>query len=455
VIRVAILLFVAAVATAEPLPYGRDLIEVRPDQTLGRRYRHWGDWNKEVASYLEEARENAKTRGTPARRLTMGCVFLKDARMTSTDVKGGDGQPLTATYSTPEKFVEAMKQRGMREYSDYMFAFSGGEVEVRWITVTVEGLHWRGPGTGWGCQPRAVSNQVIKALEPYKNDGVCMWMFCAGRPTTLNPDPKQPKLKFGAPPYGVSYTQWPLHGGYSLVTSAPDLGVMVHEFNHRYLDNLQTLEGVHLTQFHGLANLGYDGKDCGFPELMNTYSSVYRYIVRRDMWRRFTITTPNQTPREPFSGKAYAWAAVKDDCWFKLPELHDAELAKLTGLPSFHVDAPKRSALRLFTVNENDRARVRSPYVAAAADKDVRLNNLASLHTESCAVVATDTGHWLFVRPDLADVYVEMCKQGAPLPVYGYVNEGICPLVVLKAPTNFAVPANEAGYLQGLVSRNK
>ena len=48
------------------------------------------------------------------------------------------------------------------------------------------------------------------------------------------------------------------------------------------------------------------------------------------MWRRYTITTPNHTPREPFTGKAYTWAEVQTDCWFKLPQLGNAELAQLT-----------------------------------------------------------------------------------------------------------------------------
>ena len=83
---------------------------------------------------------------------------------------------------------------------------------------------------------------------------------------------------------------------------------------------------------HGLAHLGYEDKDLGYPHLLNTYRSVYLYLIRRDMWRRFTITTPNHTAREPFTGKAYDWAAVQADCWFNLPQLGNAELAKLTGL---------------------------------------------------------------------------------------------------------------------------
>ena len=43
--------------------------------------------------------------------------------------------------------------------------------------------------------------------------------------------------------------------GYSLVTSVPDVGFLVHEVNHRYMDNLDSIEGLRLTQFHGLGRL--------------------------------------------------------------------------------------------------------------------------------------------------------------------------------------------------------
>jgi hypothetical protein len=382
----------------------------------------------------------------------MGCVFLRDARITFPKIPGADGKPLSGTYTTPPAFVEAMKSRGMRGYSDFMFAFSRGELEVGWVTETLEGLHWvsktdRNPG--WSCQPKAVGDAFLKALERRKDSGVCMWMLCAGRPETLNGGPKQ---KIGAPPYGISYTQWPIHGGYSLVVSAPDVGLMVHEFNHRYLDNLRALEGIQLTMFHGLAGLGYEGGDVGYPHLMNTYRSVYLHLIRRDMWRRFTITGSNTTPHEAFSGKPYAWADVESDCWFRLPELGNPELAKLTGIPSLAMDAPKAKTWRFYTAGEADRARIRSPQAAAPSENDIALNNLVSLRTESAAVLRTATGHWIFVRPDLADVYVAMNaiagRPGGPLPAYGHILEGVRPMIVLRAPPEMPVPASEIGYFR-------
>ena len=143
-----------------PLAYGRDFVEVTGDGVLRGRYRFWGDWDKEFASYLEDAKAAAKARGTPCRKVTMGCIFLKNATITLQDVQGGDGKPMTATYSTPQAFIDGMTDKCMKEYSDYMFTWSGGELEVQWVVETLENMHWvqTGKNRAWGCQPKALGD---------------------------------------------------------------------------------------------------------------------------------------------------------------------------------------------------------------------------------------------------------------------------------------------------------
>jgi hypothetical protein len=285
-------------------------------------------------------------------------------------------------------------------------------------------------------------------MAKYKDAHIDMWVWCAGVPKTLNARPGQ---KVQGPPYGISYTQWQLFGGYNLAICAPFLPLVVHEVNHRYLDNLSTIEGLQLTQFHGLARMGYESGDLGYPDLLSTYRSVYLHIIRPAMWRRFSLTGPASAKPEPFSGKLYRWADVSDDCWFALPLLTEADLAKLTGLPGLKCIADRKTRWRQFTVPDSERALLRSPYSAVADEKDTALNNVLSLSTESCAVLLTPTGHWLIVRPEVADVYVEMLTlrgRGAPLQAAGWLNEGINPLIVLRAPTDLAIPSNEAGYFR-------
>jgi hypothetical protein len=425
-------------------------VEVTDAGTLRRRYRAWGDYAAETAAWKAIADQAVRTRKAPARTFRLVCIFLKDAEVSCPEFAGTDGKPLRATFSTPQYFVKEMRERTAQQYSDFVYAFTGGAVQCDWSFETLEGLKWTSPGKspGWGCQPRAIREQLALSLAKYRDAHVDMWVFCAGNPTTLNGTPRQ---KVPGPPYGISYTQWQLFGGYSIAICAPHLPLVVHEVNHRYLDNLNVIDGVQLTQFHGLNMMGYERDDLGYPDLLATYRSVYLHIIRPAMWRRFSLTGPATAKPEPFTGKLYRWADVSDDCWFRLPLLTETDLATLTGLRGLKYIADRKSRWRQFTVPLDQRELIRSPYSATADDKDTALNNVLSLATESCAVLRTATGHWLIVRPEVAEVYVEMLTlrgRGAPLEVAGWLNEGVCPLLVLRAPPDLAVPLNEVGYFR-------
>jgi len=77
---------------------------------------------------------------------------------------------------------------------------------------------------------------------------------------------------------------------------------------------------------------------------------------------------------------------------------------------------------------------------------------LQSYLSESAAVLHTATGHWLLVTVEQVDLYVDIlktaAKPGPPLPAYGYVIEGLRPLVLIKAPPDLPVPSHELGYFR-------
>ena len=375
------------VKLAEPLKFGEEFVEVTEDGTLRRRYRVWGDYEAEMTAWKDKARAAAAKRKEPPRTFRLVCVFLKDATIECPDLLGDDGKPLRATYATPADFEKKMREKTAQEYSDFTEAFTGDAVQCEWLFTTVTGLNWTAAGKtpAWGCQPRAIAEQVEKALVAYKDKKVDMFVYCAGRPTVVN----DAKKKVGAPPYGISYTQWQLYGGYSIVCSAPVLPLIVHEVNHRYLDNLTTIEGVQLTMFHGLNNMGYEVGDVGYADLLAVYRSVYLHIIRPAMWQRFSLTGPPTAKSEEFGGKLYRWSDVADDCWFKLPLLAEKEIAELTGLPSLKFLADKKTKYRHFSVSDDDRKSLTSAYTANGGEKDTDPNNLLSLATESCAVLAT------------------------------------------------------------------
>jgi hypothetical protein len=448
----------------EPLAFGEEAVEVTESGTLRRRYRVWGDYSQELAAW--KAAADKRTGGVPPKQtFRLGCIFLDDCEVEFPEIAGADGKPLRGVYSTPAEFREKMP-RTAQDYSDFTYAFSHGELKCEWLFDTVKGLKWKSPGkvAAFGCQPRAVAEQIEPMLAKYKDAKIDMWVFCAGAPKTLNGKPAEEEIvqgkkkvlakaqTIGPPPYGISYTQWQLHGGYSIVICAPHLGLVVHEVNHRYLDNLREIEGLQLTQFHGLSALGYEFGDVGFDEAdLGTYRAVYLYNIRPAMWRRFSLVGPHGAQPETFSGKMYAWKDVSDDAWFKLPLLGNAELAQLTGLPSLEIKAAKRpERWRHFIVAEADRAKLTSPYTAEPSNVDVQLNNLLAPFTESAAVLKTPTGHWLIVRPEAAEIFDQMlvAKGGKPLEVAGWINEDVCPLVVFKAPSDLAVPKREIEYFR-------
>ncbi|MCX7010940.1 MAG: hypothetical protein NTY53_27485, partial [Kiritimatiellaeota bacterium] len=154
----------------------------------------------------------------------------------------------------------------------------------------------------------------------------------------------------------------------------------------------------------------------------------------------------------------------------------NAELAQLTGLASIEIGNYGGHA-RLFKVGEADQAKVLSKYieppappkgkkgkknkqseaVPEAPPPPVLLDNYIATGTESCAVLKTATGHWLFVSANMADLYADMLKVSGKghdaLPVYGYVNEGILPLLVFKAPADLPLPGCEEGYFREPAAR--
>lgn len=429
-----------------PLAYGEEFFEVSPQNTIRRRFRFWGDYEKELQSYLTDARQSVARSQTMPRKLKMVAVFFKDLRVPSLKFTDTEGQPLVGVLSTGDDAIEHLMQ-GCREYSDFMLAFTRGEIEVEWQKEVIrERIDYpQRKGAFW---PRAISDQLNRVLKKYEAAEVDMWVFFP-QGNVITEGKTDRKLQHG----GIAYPLWSLYGAPTISPGVSGAGWVGHEMIHQLFDmNLPRSERIRLNTVHGSGSQGYHGSDLGWPRLMCTYRNYYLHLYRRDMWRRFSIRDVHNTPREPFSGKPYVWSEVEHDCWFKLPRLGQAELAKLTGLPSLVIDAPERKPYDLFTVAERDRPKVLSPYLAEADESDVTLNNQISTLSESAAVLRTTTGHWLLVTIEHVDLYVDMLKMadtpGHPLPVYGYVLEGLRPLVLIKAPADLPVPANELNYFR-------
>ena len=134
---------------------------------------------------------------------------------------------------------------------------------------------------------------------------------------------------------------------------------------------------------------------------------------------------------------------MKHDYWFRLPQLQEQQLQALTGLKTLRTLSGD-SALIFDVAPGEDLA---SPRLSGEVKNDLAFNNAVNFFSESAAFLKAPTGTWLFVKPQLADLYVDVLHiRGAvqkPLPVYGYVLEGCKALLAIRLPDDMPSPLNE------------
>jgi len=428
----------------DPLTYGDEFVEVTENNTLRRRY-HDVDYEKDLAFYMAQAKANAEQHAPNTMRMLM--VFCKDVRVTANDWPDENGKPRVGVYGADDERIKSVG-KDLEAFADFLFAYSAGAIKVEWrLEVIEKTLRQDTKGKVWMLHPRSIGDQLMEPLAKYKDAGIDLMVYECEH--AIVDEKTRIKVKYG----GLAWTSWWLYGARTLTVTNTTLGMLTHEWLHHIFDaTIKDTEGLKLTKMHPLGALGFSPNDLdpGWPKFMACYRDRVRYYYTRDMWRRWSMHKEHKIPQEPFSGKAYSWDKTKHDCWFKLPRLGNAELAQLTGLKSIEVVSSPKDSLTLFKVAPGET--LGSPRTDDATPEDTALNNLADLTRESAAVLRTKTGTWLFVKPDLADIYVDMPRfhKGTfpPLPVYGYVPEGFKPLIVIKAPATLAVPSNELGYFK-------
>jgi hypothetical protein len=433
-----------------PLAFGPDLIEVTADNGFGHRYRAWGDYEGELASYRQEAEALAAQRSHPPLQSHALALFLKNVAVTS-DVALDAGGNKTALSVTPDSAIAAWDKEKQR-YADFMFAYTRGEIQMVWHSeIITNRIDYSMTGTNFGFSPYAARAQLTAILDAkYRGQQVDLTFAVPGQARTPNGTVVAGDGAAGMAWMGVRS----FYGGACIRIESQYVGlaVMVHESLHITLDdNAKRSEGL-VSESHNALFLGYQSSELGWPQgfgwsFLTCYRDKSFYYYPSDMWSRFTMNGTNNLSFPAFGGTAYAWEQVKYDFLKKLPIIHDAELAQLTGIPSASIISPNQQSYSQFTVSPADESRVLSPYVGVSSESDTRLNNLLSTTNESCAVIQTATGTWFFVKPDLVDVFVNLFQyrgsSAGQLEVYGYSNLGNRPLVCIKAPTDTPLPADE------------
>lgn len=424
----------------EPLACDGELVEVTQQNTLRQRY-HSYDFAKDMAFYLERAGKNSAGRKPGKMRIMQ--VLIREIELT--DSQG----VVVAVCTIPEKFVTEAKEYE-KAFSDVVYASSDGAMVVEWLPVqVVETIKYNvgNLGSQWWFHPKEAEGEMAFLKDFKEGDADFLFFFLHVAKRADNKQDVWPE--YG----GMAYGRQEIKGARVCTLNDHEIARGIHEWQHHIFDTtIQETENMTVTRSHGLTDAGYTGSSLTWSGTYGTlnigpclayYRDCNRYYQPRDMWERWRLRPAHNVAHEPFSGKAYAWADVRHDYWFKLPQLGPPELQALTGLKT--VQAISAEASLVFDVG--DGADLASPRLTGDIRNDAALNNAVNFFHESGAFLATPTGKWLFVKPQMADLYVDVLSlQGKParsLDVYGYVLEGYKALVAIRLPDDLPAPTDE------------
>jgi len=424
----------------EPLAYNGELVEVTQQNTLRQRY-HSYDFAKDLAFYLERAKKSGDGRKPGKMRILQ--VLIREI-----DLIDSKGQ-VAAVCKIPDSFVTEAKEYE-KAFSDFVYASSDGAMVVEFLPAKIiDKVKYNNGDLGaqWWFNPKGAEGE-LEFLKDFKaGDADFMFFFLTIAKRVDNSQDLYPG--YG----GMAYGSEEIKGARFVALNDHEIARGVHEWQHHIFDTtIQETENMTVTRSHGLIDAGYAWNALNWGPLYGTLNvgpclAYYRdcnlYYQTRDMWERWRLRPAHNMPHEMFAGKAYKWADVKGDYWFKLPQLWTAELQKLTGLKMVQVTAA--DGTMVFDVG--DGADLSSPRLIGDVKNDAVLNNAINLFHETAAFLKTPTGKWLFVKPQVADLYVDLLrvqgKPAQPLPVYGYVLEGYKALLAIKLPDDTPVPADE------------
>jgi hypothetical protein len=444
-----------------PLEYHGEFVDVTDSNTLYTRYAS-KDFGKDLDFYYNRAKADAKGR-KPA-TIRMCEVFVKQFDVVARHPDNPGGK-IEATCRIPERFItEAPEYEAVMAKTYY--AYTDGALQIQWrkpIIIDKPLLYDQKQDNAnqWWLDPKKIEDELLPFMKDIQPGDVDYFMFFLD-PAVRKDDP----TKKIWPSYGgMAYADASIKGAHFLTINDHEIARGTHEMGHHLYDTtVQETEHMTVTRFHGMSDAGYYGDEVfgtqkygtlDLGPIMLYYRDCMRYFYPRDMWARWTLHGYHNIAHESFSGKTYRWADVKNDFWFKLPQISKNELRTLTGLKT--ADIATSEADLQFTVAPSEK--IESPRLEGALTADIALNNNINLRTESTAVLKTAKGTFLFVKPQFADLYADMfdirnnfndgASHGGPIPAVGYILQDDKGLVVFKLPDNYGkLPADELGFFR-------
>lgn len=441
--------------------YKDDLIEVKDDGNFRRHYLKWFDKEADFQAYydLEKA-----TEPSVQHKLRVGYVFPKKAVIRSLDTRAEDWYPLEATVDYDESKLEDFKSRTNPALDKYLVSASRAFLKTSFREVVVPDLLWEISGTEWSGSlgqfptPEVLTYQLKKLgwTDEHINE-INVWVL-------VQPD-IQPKNKTAD---GTVITlQYPgtaqqfanVRFANGLLIRLPEnsgSNVMIHELTHLFTANFKKTYGYQYCPFHGGGKMGYaDVPGSQYPWIgANNPGNLYdfnmlRYYVTPRMWQKYGEPAP-ATPSIDASPSGYKYSEVYRDWSTLLPRLTVKDMETLLGVG---LKVSQDDTYTLFRVIWSDRPSVESPHYLTYTTSSIP-SNCIDRNVNNVAVIKIPSGHWLFVKAELMELFCDMPRQADYdiragqnwLPLYGFYSVDGVGMVLIKAPASLPVVESEMQY---------
>lgn len=442
--------------------YQDDLIEVKDDGNFRRHYLHWSDKDADWQAYYDLAMANE-----PANqyKFRIAFIFPKNAVLRSVNTRAEDFHPLEATVDYDESKLEDFKDRNKSELDKYLVAATRGFLKTSMREAVVPDLIWEFKGTEWSGNVSesptadALTFQLKKlGWTTEEIDEINAWFLIQPELETLNKTANKQKITLQYAGTAQQFGQSRFANG--LLVRIPESvgpGVLAHELTHLFTSNFKKTHAYLYCPFHGGGRMGYaDVPGSSHPWIgANNPSGLYdfnmlRYYISRRMWQTYGQVAAAPPPITA-SPNGYRYSQVDQNYTTLLPRLTQADIETLLGVG---LKISYSDSFTLFKVNWADRKLVQSPHHLSFTSSSVPSNCL-DRNVNNVAVLKVPSGHWLFVKPELMELFCDMPRQADYdvkagqnwLPLYGFLTSGDgLGLVLIKAPASLRTVEAEIRY---------
>lgn len=448
--------------TNQSVQYQDDLIEVKDDGNFRRHYLHWSDKAADWQAYYDLATDNEPEEQFKIRIVS---IFPENAVIRSVNTRAEDFHPLEASVNYDESNLEDYKQRNKTALDEYLVAATRGYLKTSMREVVIPDLLWEIQGTEWSgslAEPITAKCLTYQLKERGWTDDeineVNVWILVQPDLQTRNRTASNKTITLQYAGTAQQFANARFANGLLIrvpESAGPD--VLSHELTHLFTANFKKTHDYLYCPFHGGGRMGYaDVPGSPYPWIgANNPAGLYdfnmlRYYISPTMWQTYGQVAPTPPPITA-SATGYRFSEVYQDWSTLLPRLTTNDIESLLGIG---MKITFNDSFTLFKVNWADRQLLQSPHHLIFTSSSVPSNCL-DRNINNVAVLKVPSGHWLFVKPELMELFCDMPRQadysiGAGqnwLPLYGFytTSDGLG-LVLIKAPARLPTVKAEMQY---------